>query len=603
MNIKLQARYGAAGLIGAAILAIGITTFSIREVRLGGPLHQISQRNNELTADILPPPIFIVEPFLQVTLSVEDIEDGRPFLKPLPRLQREYEARKQYWLHADLPPDVHAQIQKALEPADKFWQVVNQRLIPAVMRGDEGAAQLAHDDYLHVYFEQHRREIKKLVALEAASAEQALEHAQRMTTIALTALAISGLALIAGMLALTRLAQRRIVDPLDTTAAQMHEMAEGNYALDIDGTERDDEIGTMARAMVVFRDAGQQKAVAEAEQRRVVAELAEGLKALADGDLTFRLNKAFAGQYESLRQSFNGSVDTLADILARVANSASSVHTGSTEIRAASDDLSLRTEQQAASLEETSAAMNQVTAMVRDTARSAVEVNSSIGEAHREASEGGAVVEKAVNAMGAIEKSSSEIAQIISVIDGIAFQTNLLALNAGVEAARAGEAGKGFAVVANEVRALAQRSAEAAKDIKSLITTSSEQVEAGVGLVGETGSMLTRIVNRVGEISKLITEISQSTETQAVRLQQVNGAVGEMDRMTQQNAAMVEESTAAARSLASEADELASLVSRFRLGDGHAARVTPRVKPVQVAAAGSSAAAAIESKADDWDDF
>lgn len=248
--------------------------------------------------------------------------------------------------------------------------------------------------------------------------------------------------------------------------------------------------------------------------------------------------------------------------------------------------------------------MNQVTSMVRETAKGAAEVNRSIDEAHREASEGGAVVKRAVGAMGAIEKSASEITQIINVIDGIAFQTNLLALNAGVEAARAGDAGKGFAVVANEVRALAQRSADAAKDIKALITTSAEQVGAGVALVGETGTLLDRIVTRVGAISGMITTIAESAETQATNLQQVNGAVGEMDKMTQQNAAMVEESTAAARSLAGEAEALADVVARFKLGGEAPARraVAPTRLAPKRKARGPMVSGNLALKSDDGDD-
>jgi methyl-accepting chemotaxis protein len=209
--------------------------------------------------------------------------------------------------------------------------------------------------------------------------------------------------------------------------------------------------------------------------------------------------------------------------------------------------------------------MRETTSRIRETADNAGDVRGAIGSAQQQALDGGQVVRNAVTAMDAIEKSSQEIGQIVTVIDGIAFQTNLLALNAGVEAARAGESGKGFAVVANEVRALAQRSADAAKDIKALITTSSGQVSQGVRLVGEAGEMFERIVGNIGDINGSIEQIATGTETQAGNLQQVSLAVGDMDRMTQQNAAMVEESTAASRSLASEADELAGLVSRFRL--------------------------------------
>jgi len=256
--------------------------------------------------------------------------------------------------------------------------------------------------------------------------------------------------------------------------------------------------------------------------------------------------------------------------------------------------------------------MNHVTSNVGETARGAVSVQHSIGEAHQEATDGGVVVERAVAAMAAIERSAQEITQIINVIDGIAFQTNLLALNAGVEAARAGDAGKGFAVVANEVRALAQRSADAAKDIKELITASSEQVAGGVRLVGETGELLQKIVTRVGEINDKVRGIAQSTESQSTNLQQVNTAVAEMDRMTQHNAAMVEESTAAARSLAQEANQLTGLVSRFRTSGAGATATAITLPPAaarrktvsrQPAVAGNLAIKIESTADDDWTEF
>ncbi|QJU57450.1 methyl-accepting chemotaxis protein [Sphingomonas sp. AP4-R1] len=376
-----------------------------------------------------------------------------------------------------------------------------------------------------------------------------------------------------GVLSLTLC--KMIADPYVATVIEMETLAGGN--LDVEMTRRNykDCVGRLSRAMAVFRDSTAQgialakKEETHAQQQAVIVNaLASGLKALAAGDLQHRINASFPSEYEQLRADFNAAMDNLADIMVQVSSSADSIKTGSAEISSASDDLSRRTEHQAASLAESAASMDQVTAMVRETAAGAGAVRSSVAEAHGDATKGGKVVQDAIVAMDGIERSSQEIAQIISVIDGIAFQTNLLALNAGVEAARAGDAGKGFAVVANEVRALAQRSADAAKDIKALITASSKQVESGVQLVGETGRMLANIVAKVGEISGAISVISASTETQAANLQQVNGAVGDMDKMTQQNAAMVEESTAAARSLAAEADHLAELVTQFDLGHG-----------------------------------
>ena len=278
-------------------------------------------------------------------------------------------------------------------------------------------------------------------------------------------------------------------------------------------------------------------------------------------------------------------MDAVAEVLSAVSEATAGINNGASDIRQASDDLSQRTEQQAASLEETAAAMDEITGTVRETAAGANRANTVVGETRIEAEHSGEVVRRAVEAMNGIERASAEIGEIISVIDGIAFQTNLLALNAGVEAARAGDAGKGFAVVASEVRALAQRSADAAKDVKAKIMASSEQVEVGVELVSETGKALQRIIGRIGEISTLVGTIAASAEQQSTGLQQVNTAVSEMDGVTQQNAAMVEEATAAARSLAEEADELARQIARFTLSNASPAPASGTVHRLQARAA------------------
>ena len=304
-----------------------------------------------------------------------------------------------------------------------------------------------------------------------------------------------------------------------------------------------------------------------ANREMVVDRLGTALKKMAEGDLSVRLD-GLPEAYARVAADFNAMAEQMCGVLGSVANSAESVHNGSAEISDATGDLSRRTEHQAAALEQTAAAMDQVTSSVREIAQSTVEAGAAVSDTEKEATQGGEVVKQAITAMDGIEKSSAQIANIVTVIDGIAFQTNLLALNAGVEAARAGDAGKGFAVVANEVRALAQRSADAARDIKQLIVTSSGQVENGVRLVGRTGEMLDHIVVRIGEVRSLVSEISATTESQAANLQQVNKSVREMDKSTQQNAAMVEQSTAAARNLTSEADQLARLVNGFNIAGG-----------------------------------
>ncbi|MEG8038308.1 methyl-accepting chemotaxis protein [Sphingomonas sp. LR60] len=355
-----------------------------------------------------------------------------------------------------------------------------------------------------------------------------------------------------------------ICDPYVATVVRMEALAANDLDTIIAFTDHRDCVGRMTKAMEVFRRNGKALASAAQSQQMVVEALGTGLGRLADNDLTFKIEEPFSADYDALRTNFNRAMSAVSSTIGAVTSAANGINSGAADIRQASDDLSQRTEQQAASLEETAAAMDEITTTVRETAAGARRANDAVVEARTEAESSGDVVRRAVDAMGGIERASSEISEIISVIDGIAFQTNLLALNAGVEAARAGDAGKGFAVVASEVRALAQRSADAAKDVKTKILASSQQVESGVTLVSETGKALQRIITRIGEISTLVSTIAQSAEQQATGLQQVNTAVSEMDGVTQQNAAMVEEATAAARSLAEEADRLTTEVSRFR---------------------------------------
>ncbi len=353
---------------------------------------------------------------------------------------------------------------------------------------------------------------------------------------------------------------------------------------------------------------------------KAVSTIGAGLERLAAGELTFRLTDNVPDVFEKLRTDFNAAMDTLQMTMQSIAHNAQGVRSGASEITQASDDLSRRTEQQAASLEETAAALEQITATVRKTAEGANEARRTAATAKTDAENSGEVVRETVNAMSGIETSSRQISNIIGVIDEIAFQTNLLALNAGVEAARAGDAGRGFAVVATEVRALAQRSADAAKEIKTLISASGQQVDAGVKLVGETGKALGRIVEQVARLNGLISDIAASAQEQATGLNQVNTAVNQMDQTTQQNAAMVEQSTAASHSLAAEAEELARLVGQFRIGEIAAAKAVEQTLhkslskhgPIAPASAGkiikplhqkNTPRLAAASAPQDWDEF
>jgi methyl-accepting chemotaxis protein len=325
-------------------------------------------------------------------------------------------------------------------------------------------------------------------------------------------------------------------------------------------------------AISVYLDASEemrkaQEAEINDERTKVMSMIGDAIKQLADMDLRARISADIPSAYHKLRTDFNDSVGKIEDLLSGISSVAQAVRSGASEITQATEDLAKRSETQAASLEESSAALAELTNGVARSAENARKVDGVVAKARAEAEASGQIVRQAVTAMERIDESSRQISQIIGVIDEISFQTNLLALNAGVEAARAGDAGRGFAVVASEVRALAQRSAGAAKEIKALITTSAEQVGSGVKLVGETGMALGRIIDRVSEMTSLVSDIAKTAGEQASGLGEISLAINSMDQTTQQNAAMVEQSSAASHELTRQAEEMSGQVARFRIGN------------------------------------
>ena len=440
-----------------------------------------------------------------------------------------------------------------------------------------------------------------------------------------TALMVAAAAVVAcivfGAVVSLLVARRGIAAPVRGLTAAMSRLAEGNLGETGADAARKDEIGEMARAVEVFRTnalamrdmklqeealharssdlqssistvvaaavAGDftariRKDYGNADLNRfagsvnelvdsidhAVAEVRRVIAALADADLSQSMEGSYQGAFAELQNNVNTTMVTLRSTMGNVRGSASTIKDSSSELSSAANDLSKRTEQQAAALEETAAALDEITATVRTSSARANEARDMVRETKESAGKSGEIVRSAVTAMGRIEDSSSRISQIIGVIDEIAFQTNLLALNAGVEAARAGEAGRGFAVVAQEVRELAQRSANAAKEIKTLISASATEVGNGVSLVRATGEALLEIERLVLTVNGHVESIATAAREQSTALAEINTSVNHMDQMTQKNAAMVEETTASSETLAEESRQLQALLSRFKLESG-----------------------------------
>ncbi|MBY3167821.1 MULTISPECIES: methyl-accepting chemotaxis protein [Rhizobium] len=412
---------------------------------------------------------------------------------------------------------------------------------------------------------------------------------QRMYELQMLVLGVGGIVmLLVGVL--TYYAIRLSVKPLQALTTSVRSISSGDLDGAIPCVEKKNEFGDIGRALALFRDsararrdletqAAEQRELSDAERARndadkrsldgqidfAVNQLAAGLGRLSQGDVSQTIGTPFVGRLEQLRVDFNASLLRLQDTLSGIRDSAATIQRNSGAVSASAGELSKRTEAQAANLEETAAAVEEITVTVRSSAERAREANNVVAATKKTADNSGAVVGDAIAAMDRIEQASQRIEQIIEVIDDIAFQTNLLALNAGIEAARAGEAGKGFAVVAQEVRELAQRSADAAREIKSLIETSSREVTAGSELVQKTGSVLASISQEIIAISGHVETIATASRDQSAALQEVNGSVNAMDQMTQKNAAMVAETTQASRLLAGEADTLMALIERFRI--------------------------------------
>jgi methyl-accepting chemotaxis protein len=452
-----------------------------------------------------------------------------------------------------------------------------------------------------------------VASAQALSNELSISASSTSTTMLIVSLIAVALAVGIGLL-VSRLG---ITTPIANLQARMKTLAEGNNAAEVPGTDRGDEIGAMAKAVLVFREAAVEKEqadaakkIADAEQQRVVSTLETNLVKLAQGDLTSEINEAFSPTYESVKTNFNAAVGELRSLIGTVMESAMTIRTGSGEIAQASEDLARRTEANAASLEETSAAVTQMDGRLKATAASAGRTVERADGAIATVSGGREIADEAVQAMTRVADSAKGIDSVIEGLDKIAFQTRVLAMNAAVEAGRAGEAGRGFAVVADLVSALAMRAEEEAGRARDQLTATQTDIVAAVEMVQKVDGALANISGDVGEVHKLLGEMATDNQAQSTAITQISVAIGTMDQSTQQNAAMVEETSAAARNLTSEVAALSEQASKFNVGGATrpvAIRANAPAKPAKATGYVSPVRAlpvtALASTGDDWASF
>jgi methyl-accepting chemotaxis protein len=526
--------FGAAMAIGIGI-AVAISAYSMTKVRIGSTTYDKIIQAKDLVADILPPPLYIIEPYLEATkaahldVSVEDVK------KRMAELRKDYDTRRAYWQGSNLDAALRDKLTEASHAhAGKFWTIFDDKLVPSLERRDRTASMAAYAELTELY-RAHRAVIDEIVTAANAlaanvEAEASIQGQTAIWSVAAVDAALF-LLLVVGIVAIVR----RLISPLQV--------------------------------------------------------LGESLENLSSGNLATRITQKMPSEYKLLQDNLNAAADKLSQVIGEVKRSTRDMTSASVEISAGTTDLSQRTEEQAATLEQTSASMEQISSIVKSNADNAKRAAESARTTREVANRGGEVVANTVNAMARIEESSRKIADIIGVIDEIARQTNLLALNAAVEAARAGEAGRGFAVVASEVRSLAQRSSQAAKDIKDLITNSGGEVKDGVGLVNRAGASLADIVTSIEQVAVIIDEIATASAEQATGIEQINKALAQMDSATQQNSALVEENASTARSLEDQARSMDQQVEFFNIDQtfastaGKAAAETGRPRTVLATAA------------------
>ena len=602
MQMSIARSFKVFGFLVVTGFCISLTasTIALNNLKIGSSSYEEIVASKDFVSDILPPPEYMLEAYLEVQLALTEMDRVQDHFAQLVKLKADYIERRDFWAKSrELPGDIRTELTVASdEQVQKFWHEIETSFMPAVLADDRNA-ETESLKRLTQYYNAHRAITLDLVLKANAFAAAAeIKAAHTATILESIMFGTAGLTILSIIWGIRKLRQKAS-DPLNVMAAYMERLVGQTYDDEVPFILVRDEIGNMARATNIFRksliandrnrveqetlrrsesyERAEREVQLQAERDLTLSSIGAGLSALSTKDLSYRLTGKMPAAYAKLQSDFNATVNQLSQTMTEVIGRIEAIGASTNEIATAARDLSVQTEQQAVTLEETSATLSVITHKVDMAAEGAIQASLVVKTAKSETTTSCLKAREVVEAMRRIETSSNSIGQILGVMDEIAFQTNLLALNAGVEAARAGDAGRGFAVVATEVRALAVRSAEAAREIKGLIQTSSVEVAHGVRLVDETVTGLDKVVLQVEEIDQTFAHIAKNAEEQAFGLKEVNLAVRGLDKSTQRTAAMGEETTAATNQLKDEAEELARTINGFNVNSqkvmsGHQAR-------------------------------
>ncbi|WP_192812159.1 methyl-accepting chemotaxis protein [Novosphingobium sp. Rr 2-17] len=533
---------------------------------MGGPIQTQSQQTSDLVADVLPPPAYVIEAYLEATLLLRDPADQAGAAKRLAKLHDDYRTRLDFWAKAGIDPENFAALAASKPPADAFWTEIEERYLPAARANDRPAMLRSYTRISSAYSE-HRRAIdilvKRAITYQAGLADRAAKALHR----ALVMLSIIGLIIVGCVAAFCAMLLRRVVTPIVSLSTTTAALARGEPA-SVPFVNRTDELGSIAVAVDSFRRASEARTVSDAaaasEQQIVNDALADVVRTMGNGDLTRRADIEFPDSYREIGDSLNSAVGTLRSMIKTVVETASDIEGGAGKIATASEDLARRTQSNAASLEQTSAALVQIDTRLRSAAKASADTIARADTALATVASGRSVAVEAVQAMSRVTASAQGTNAVIEGLDKIAFQTRVLAMNAAVEAGRAGDAGRGFSVVADLVSALAQRAEEEAKSARDQLTTAQMEIVTAVAAVEHVDTSLAEIARNVGDVHDLLGGMVTDNQAQSQAVSEIAAAVGAMDQSTQQNAAMVEETSAAASDLSARIQSMVQQAAAFK---------------------------------------